>query len=135
MGLTGTFARPGSGLLCQIKKIKALFVLQMSILILGIIFLLLPTLSSYSLMVIFVLLFGVGDGVLVACGNVCLLKCFNDPVKKVSGFGIAMLWISFAFVVGPPLSGTVYVHLYVISLLLLRKMQVVVVFEILKDNI
>ena len=105
MGLTGTFARPGSGLLCQIKKIKALFVLQMAVVILGIIFLLLPVLSSYALMTVFVLLFGIADGVLVTSTNICVLNCFSNPIKKTSGYGIFMLFMSIVFLVGPPLSG------------------------------
>ena len=105
IGLTGTFSRPAGGLLCQVNRIKALLVFQMSIAILGIMFLLLPVLSSYRLLVIFSLLFGVGDGLLVTSTNVSALKCFKDPVKKTSGYGILMLFTSVAFGVGPPLSG------------------------------
>ena len=79
--------------------------LQLSIAVLGVMFLLLPVLSSYRLLVIFSLLFGVGDGLLVTGTNVSALKCFKDPVKKTSGYGTLMLFASVAFGVGPPLSG------------------------------
>lgn len=105
IGLAGTFSRPAGGLLCQVNRIKALFVLLMSIALLGVMFLLLPILSSYRLLALFAILFGVGDGLLVTSTNVAGLKCFEDPVKKTSGYGILMMWASVAFAIGPPLSG------------------------------
>ena len=110
MGLVATFTRPGSGLLSQIKKVKPLFVFQLSLVVLGIIFLMLPVLSSYKLMLIFALLFGFGDGFVVTSANICGLECFSDPVKKTSGYGIFMLFLSISFVIGPPLSGKLYFY-------------------------
>ena len=111
MGVTSVIVRPTSGLLCRTEKVKALFLLQIAIAVLGIAFLVLPILTSYRLMVVFVVLFGGGDGVLVTCFVVCVLKCFNEPVKRNSAVGLSMLWISSSIIFGPPLSGTAFVFI------------------------
>ena len=107
MGVTSVIVRPASGLLCRTEKVKALFLLQIAIAVLGIAFLVLPILTSYRLMVVFVVLFGGGEGVLVTCFMVCALKCFSKRVKRNSATGLSTFWASFAVFIGPPLSGIV----------------------------
>ena len=103
--LAETFARPIGGVLCGLKKVKVLCVLLLATLVLGVLFLLLPILRSNELMVLFAVLYGLAGGVRTTAMSITILTCFENPVKKASGYGIAMMASSLALGAGPPVAG------------------------------
>ena len=105
IGLGTTISRPTSGILCQLKTVKALVVLQVSVLLLGIVYLLLTVLTTYQLLVMFSVLFGLLDGLFMTSMNIVALSIFKCPQKASSAFGMFIMCLSVPFAVGPPIAG------------------------------
>ena len=98
-------SRPASGLLCQVKGVKPWLVLEVSILLTAITFLVIPYLTNYQLMVVFAVSYGLVDGLFMAGLNILALNCFDSPEKRSSGFGIIFLCASLFLGCAPPLAG------------------------------
>lgn len=105
IGVTATLSRPAAGLLCQIKGVRTWLVLEASVVLTAITFLVLPYLRNYGLMVIFAVSYGSIDGLFTASTNIMALSCFVNPEKRASSFGIIMLCASLFLGSAPPLAG------------------------------
>ena len=92
-------------MLCQLKRVKALVVFQVSALLLGIMYFLLTVMTTYQLPVMFSVLFGLLDGLFIPSLNIVALSIFKCPEKSTSAFGMLLMCISVPFAVGPPIAG------------------------------
>ena len=105
LGVTATISRPASGLLCQLKGVKDWLVTAASNIFAAIIFLVMQYFTSYGLMVLFVVLFGLFDGLFMAGINIMAMSCFANPEKRSSCFGTIMMCASIFLACAPPIAG------------------------------
>ena len=92
-------------MLCHFKRVEALVVLQVSASLLGITHFLLTVLTTYQLLVMFSVLFGLLDGLFMTSMNIVACSIFKCPEKSSSAFGMFMMCFSVPFAVGPPIAG------------------------------
>ena len=87
------------------KRVNPTIVFQVSIFLSGVLYILLPILKTYELLVMFSVLFGLIDGLFLTSLNIVNLNIFKCPKKTSSGFGIMMTCVSVALGAGPPVAG------------------------------
>ena len=103
-GVASCFGRLASGRLCDFKQVNTLYVYQVSELVAGTGILLVTLATSYTHMVVFVVIYGMCDGVFITTLNVLLLTCVS-PAKTAASIGWEMQVSSVFLASGPPIAG------------------------------
>jgi len=94
-----------SGRLCDFEKVNTFYVYQVSELVAGTGILLMTMATSYLHMVIFIVIYGLCDGVFITTLNVLLLSCVS-PAKTPVAIAWEVQVSSFFSASGPPVAGT-----------------------------
>ena len=109
-----TIGRLGVTALLAFKKFKVIYLYQVCIFIMGVLLLSLALIKTYTLFVVFAVVFGAFDGMYMALFHVQMMTCV-DSARRPSAMGF-VLFVDAAFVAGgPPLSGEehlacIYLH-------------------------
>jgi len=104
IGLASCISRLAAGVLCNLKSINPRFVFQVGGFLSAVSVFLFTIECSYSLLVLFSLLFGLGQGILVTTSNLTFLTCVDNK-RRASAFGLANCLTSSAVILSPPLAG------------------------------
>ena len=104
LGISTFLARPLSGLLCSIPRIKPQYVFQAALLINGVSTILLPLIESYSQLIAYVVVYGACDGIYISMLNVLVLNSI-EAERRASAFGVELFLTALTTLVGPPIAG------------------------------
>ena len=104
LGISTFLARPLSGVLCSICRIKPQYVFQASLFVNGFSTILLPLIRTYSQLIGYVIVYGACDGVYVSLLNVLILSSLEDE-RRAAGFGMELFLTAITALIGPPLAG------------------------------
>ena len=104
-GVASCVGRLVSGPLCDFEKVNTFYVYQVSELVVGTGILLITMATSYLHMAIFIVIYGLCDGIFITTLNVLLLSCVS-PAKTPVSIGWEMQVSSFFLASGPPVAGT-----------------------------
>lgn len=103
-GVASCVGRLVSGPLCDFEKVNTFYVYQVSELVVGTGILLITMATSYLHMAIFIVIYGLCDGIFITTLNVLLLSCVS-PAKTPVSIGWEMQVSSFFLASGPPVAG------------------------------
>ena len=103
-GLVSCIARLITGRLCDLTWINLHHVFQVGGFISAIAVTVFPVAHNYSLFVLFTVMLGVGQGIIITTSNLTFLTCVDNK-RRASAFGLANCLTSFATVSSPPLAG------------------------------
>ena len=107
-GLASGICRLLVGRLGDVYSFLVPVFLKAGMIVAGISTMLLPLATSYTSLVLYMLVFGVADGCICISSNVLIIALL--PVKnKAQGFGIFHFVISISIAFGPPLAGTHFI--------------------------
>ena len=104
IGLASSFSRIVTGRMCDIYWINTIFVYQFGNLLVGLITICLLLIRDYTGMVIFAIVYGVGDGIFITTMN-SLLMFMVDEKRRASALGLGNFLLSLGIAGGPPLAG------------------------------
>ena len=104
IGLASSFSRVVTGRMCDISWINTIFVYQFGNLLAGLITICLLLIKDYTGMVIFAILYGIGDGIFITTMN-SLLMFTVDEKQRASALGLGNFSLSLGIAGGPPLAG------------------------------
>lgn len=104
IGLTSSVARFVTGRLCDISWVNPTFVYQFGVLLVGFITTGLPIIKGYKGILMFAIIYGVGDGIIVTTMNT-LLMFSVDEKYRAAAIGLGSSVISLGIAGGPPLAG------------------------------
>ena len=90
--------------MCNLKFINPNFVFQVGAFISAVTVLLFTMAHDYSVFLLCIIFFGVGQGSLITAANLIILTCV-DIEKRASAFGLANFLTSLAILSSPPLAG------------------------------
>jgi len=93
-----------SGRLCDFQKVNTFYVYQVAELVAGTTFLAVTMATSYVHMIVFVVIYGVCDGVFITTFNVLLITCVT-PQKVSVAIGWEMQISSLFLASGAPVAG------------------------------
>ena len=97
-------ARFVTGRLCDISWVNPTFVYQFGVLLVGFITTGLPIIKGYKGILMFAIIYGVGDGIIVTTMNT-LLMFSVDEKYRAAAIGLGSSVISLGIAGGPPLAG------------------------------
>lgn len=103
-GVVSCVTRVVAGRLCDIRGLKAIYVYQIGVLVIGLAVLMLGVASTFVHFVVITVFYGIGDGISLTVGNLLLLTTV-EPQKRASAFGLANILISIFTATGAPLAG------------------------------
>ncbi|CAH3147928.1 unnamed protein product, partial [Porites lobata] len=104
IGLSSSFSRVVTGRMCDISWINTIFVYQFGNLLVGLITICLLLIKDYTGMVVFAIVYGVGDGIFITTMN-SLLMFTVDEKRRASALGLGNFLLSLGIAGGPPLAG------------------------------
>ena len=104
IGLASSFSRVVTGRMCDISWINTIFVYQFGNLLVGLITICLLLIKDYTGMVVFAIVYGVGDGIFITTMN-SLLMFTVDEKRRASALGLGNFLLSLGIAGGPPLAG------------------------------
>jgi len=104
-GLASCVARLISGRLCDFQKINTFYVYQAAELVLGTSILVVTMATSYTHMIVFVVIFGFCDGLFMTTLNVLVITCVSQSQVPVA-IGWELQITPIVAVGGPPAAGT-----------------------------
>ena len=97
-------ARVTTGRLCDVQWINTIFIYQFGTLLVGFVTLVLPVIQSYKGIAIFVVFYGLGDGIFITTMN-SLLMFTVDEKRRAAALGLGNTLLSIGVAAGPPLAG------------------------------
>ena len=104
IGLASCISRLVAGVLCNLKSIDPRLLFQVGGFVSAVSVFLFTLECSYSLLVLFSLLYGLGQGIIVTTSNLTFLTCVDNK-RRASAFGLANCLSSLAILSSPPLAG------------------------------
>ena len=104
IGLASSFSRVVTGRMCDISWINTIFVYQFGNLLVGLITICLLLIRDYTGMVIFAIVYGVGDGIFITTMNSLLVFTVEEK-RRASALGLGNFLLSLGIAGGPPLAG------------------------------
>ena len=104
IGLASSFSRVVTGRMCDISWINTIFVYQFGNLLVGLITICLLLIKDYTGMVIFAIVYGVGDGIFITTMNSLLVFTVEEK-RRASALGLGNFLLSLGIAGGPPLAG------------------------------
>ena len=109
-------ARVAAGRLCDVQWINTIFIYQFGTLLVGFVTLVLPVIQSYKGIAIFVVFYGLGDGIFITTMN-SLLMFTVDEKRRAAALGLGNTLLSIGVAAGPPLAGdqawAILFHIYI----------------------
>lgn len=113
-------ARVTTGRLCDVRWINTIFIYQFGTLLVGFVTLVLPVIQSYKGIAIFVVFYGLGDGIFITTMN-SLLMFTVDEKRRAAALGLGNTLLSIGVAAGPPLAGEqawailfhIYIYIYI----------------------
>ncbi|XP_068753908.1 monocarboxylate transporter 8-like [Montipora capricornis] len=113
-GVSSCVGRLASGRLLDFHRVNTFYVYQAAELVVGAGILLVTLATSYLHMVIFIIIYGLCDGVYITSLNVLVLKCVS-PAKTSVALAWEMQLSSLFLASGPPIAGLIadYFHSYI----------------------
>lgn len=112
-GLCSAIGRLLAGILCNHKKVNTFYVFQVAEIVAGLSIILVTLTTTYTPLVIFIVVYGIADGFFFT--SLCAILLTASPLKTAAVIGWEMMLVSVFLASGPPLAGK--------SLLLLRQRQ------------
>ena len=104
IGLASSFSRVVTGRMCDISWINTIFVYQFGNLLVGLITICLLLIRDYTGMVVFAIVYGVGDGIFITTMNSLLVFTVEEK-RRASALGLGNFLLSLGIAGGPPLAG------------------------------
>ena len=104
IGLASSLARVVTGRLCDASWVNTIYVHQFGDLLMGIATIVLPLLKGYTGILLFAVVYGVGDGIFVTTINSLLLFTVDEK-RRAAAIGMGCNKFSLGIVGGPPLAG------------------------------
>ena len=104
IGLASSFSRVVTGRMCDISWINTIFVYQFGNLLVGLITICLLLIKDYKGMVVFAIVYGVGDGIFITTMNSLLVFTVEEK-RRASALGLGNFLLSLGIAGGPPLAG------------------------------
>lgn len=104
IGLASSLARVVTGRLCDTSRVNAIYVHQFGDLLVGIATIVLPLLKGYTGILLFAIVYGIGDGIFVTTMNSLLLFTVDEK-RRAAAFGMGSNICSLGIAGGPPLAG------------------------------
>ena len=92
-----------SGILNNISCVNPIFVYMLGIILDGSCVVILSLAENYTYLVVFSILFGAADGLMIGSFNFIILNCV-EPSERASAFGVAGLFYGCTLAGGPPLA-------------------------------
>ena len=108
-GVVSCLTRVVAGRLCDIRGVKAIYVYQIGVLVIGLAVLMLGVASTFVHFVVITVFYGIGDGISLTVGNLLPV----EPQKRASAFGLANILISIFTATGAPLAGWYKARLFI----------------------
>lgn len=105
-GLCSAIGRLLAGILCNNEKVNPFFVFQAAEFVAGLSTILVTLTTSYTPLVIYIILYGLSDGFFFTSLSVILLTA--SPLKTEAVLGWEMMLTSAFLASGPPLAGMNY---------------------------
>lgn len=104
IGITTFIGRMLSGILNNISCVNPIFVYMFGLILDGSCVIILSLAKNYIYLVVFSILYGIADGLVIGSFNFIILNCV-EPSKRASAFGVAGLFYGCTLAGGPPLAG------------------------------
>ena len=105
-GVASCVGRLVTGRLCDFENVNTTYVYQLAEIVVGTGTLIVTLATSYLHMVIYIVIYGLCDGVFITSLNVLLLTCLEKQGKTPVVIGWEMQVSSFFLASGPPIAGT-----------------------------
>ena len=102
-GGCSTIGRLLAGILCHHRRVNAFYVFQAAEFVVGLGTILVTLSTTYKALVIYSIVFGLGDGFFFTSLNVAILTV--SPLKTAAVLGWEMTLVAFFLASGPPLAG------------------------------
>ncbi|KAJ7365254.1 hypothetical protein OS493_005351 [Desmophyllum pertusum] len=102
-GLSSAIGRLLAGILCNHKKVNTFFVFQAAEVVAGLSTILVTLTTTYTPLVIYMVVYGLSDGFFFTSLSVILLTA--SPLKTAAVLGWEMMVVSLFLASGPPLAG------------------------------
>ena len=93
-----------SGRLCDATWVNPIFIFQLGVFVVGLATVLLPLLKSYEGIIVFVVVYGFGDGIVITTMN-SLLMFTVDEKRRGAALGLGNSLLALGIAAGPPLAG------------------------------
>ena len=93
-----------SGILNNISFVNPIFVYMFGLILDGSCVIILSLAKNYIYLVVFSILYGIADGLVIGSFNFIILNCV-EPSKRASAFGVGGLFYGSTLAGGPPLAG------------------------------
>ena len=104
LGLSSSVARVVTGRICDFTWVNTIYIYQFGALLVGFSIVVLPVIRSYTGIVIFAVIYGIGDGIFVTTMN-SLLMFSVDEKRRAAALGLGSSLLSLGTVAGPPFAG------------------------------
>ena len=104
IGLASSLARVVAGRLCDTSRVNAIYVNQFGDLLVGTATIVLPLIKSYTGILLFAVVYGVGDGIFTTTMNSLLLFTVDEK-RRAAALGLGSNILSLGIAGGPPLAG------------------------------
>jgi len=104
IGLASSVARIVVGRLCDISWVNTIYVYQFGDLLVGFMTIALPLIKGYTGILVFAVVYGVGDGIFITTMN-SLLMFTVDEKRRAAALGLGSCLLSLGIAGGAPLAG------------------------------
>ncbi|XP_053963995.1 monocarboxylate transporter 10 [Anastrepha ludens] len=107
IGVTSGIGRLIFGIMADLPRVNRIYLQQFALTCIGVVTLLLPLTSSYSMLIVFSLVMGLFDGCFISLlGPIAYEICGPSGATQAIGFLLGLS--SFPLTIGPPIAGLIY---------------------------